>query len=420
MSGLNAALATALGSNTGSNFLFAPPSGELSPVSGTNVTLTSSAPTFSLDQPISSSGNILINTSGNLSIPANSGLAANNITLVTAGTFTNNAGSGALSVAEGGNWNVYSQNPANDTTGGLTPSFIQYNATYGVTTPDASGNGLFYTLAPVITASLTGTISKTYDGTTTATLTPSNFTYTGAVQGDTVTLNTPTTGTYASASAGTGLGVTASGISILAASNGSIPVYGYQLTSSTASANIGTILAAPAPTPTPGPTPAPTNILTININAAAGLVNQIPTFSATYAGPAINGLNIESVLGSLTYTITPFPVSGPGVYKITATGIAPDGYTLNIAPAYFTVVGDTPSILPTQITTNTLLPVLLPDPLGLASGFLSPGNALGFFQIDASTGNISQNGFNGLQTPLAQSSFFSTLQPATFAAGVKP
>ncbi|WP_267383142.1 YDG domain-containing protein, partial [Sphingomonas sp. GC_Shp_6] len=50
--------------------------------------------------------------------------------------------------------------------------------------------------AKALTASLTGGVAKTYDGTTAATLTGGNYALTGAVAGDAVALNNPISGSY--------------------------------------------------------------------------------------------------------------------------------------------------------------------------------------------------------------------------------
>jgi hypothetical protein len=434
LSSLNAALANTLGSNTASNFLFSVPNGQLSPNSGTNVWIAASAPSFTVDQPLTTSGNILINSTGNLTLAANDPITSgsgDNITLATGAVFTNNAGSNALNTGEGGNWQVYSQNPANDTTGGLAENYIQYNATYGVTTPAAPGNGFLYTLAPVITESLTGSVSKTYDGTTAATLSPDNFTYSGNIQGDTVTFSLPSSGTYSSANAGTGIEVTAGGISILSASNGNIPVYGYQLASPTISANIGTILGlAPPPNPNPNPNPNPSpagTTLTIDINNATSLTGQLPAFSATYAGAPVNGIDLASILSGLSYQITP-ALNGPGTYQISATGTAPAGYTLNIVDGTFTVVDGAPATLPTQTSLFApLLPNFLPEPVASSAiGLLAPINSLGLFQVEVTSnpiGSASPAAASGTQSSaLSQSVFFSGINDKTekYAAGAKP
>jgi len=47
-----------------------------------------------------------------------------------------------------------------------------------------------------LTASLTGTVSKTYDGTLAATLADANYNLVGVLSGDTVVLNDPTSGVF--------------------------------------------------------------------------------------------------------------------------------------------------------------------------------------------------------------------------------
>jgi hypothetical protein len=90
-----------------------------------------------------------------------------------------------------------------------------------------------------LTAGLTGTVNKVYDGTTAATLAPANYTLKGVVSGDTVALNNPTSGTYASKNIGSAIGVAVSGLAISGADAGN-----YLLSSTSASANIGTITQA--------------------------------------------------------------------------------------------------------------------------------------------------------------------------------
>ncbi len=174
------------------------------------------------------------------------------ITLVGS-RFVNLKGASAMS-APGGRWLVWSSNPSPfsgatpDNRGGLAYDFKQYNATYGVTPVQGTGNGFLYALAPTITPGLTGTVSKVYDTTTTAPLTAANFTPATGVDGDVITMTG--TGAYDNpnvAGSPTKL-VTASGIAATVTSSvadGSKPVYGYTLTSTTASANIGEITPAP-------------------------------------------------------------------------------------------------------------------------------------------------------------------------------
>ncbi len=61
------------------------------------------------------------------------------------GNFTNRAGPTALSVAAGGRWLVFSNDPANDTLGGLTFDFQQYGTTFAnASAVQGSGNGVVY------------------------------------------------------------------------------------------------------------------------------------------------------------------------------------------------------------------------------------------------------------------------------------
>src|SRR5207249_3306072 len=140
-------------------------------------------------------------------------------------------------------WLVYSTDPASDTRGGLVYNFKQYNATYGVTVVLGTGNGFLYSIAPSITPSLIGSVSKGYDGTTTATLAGGNYSLSGAIDGDTVTLNNPVSGNYDTKNVGINKNVSLSGLAIASATDGAATVYGYQLASSSANANIGTITA---------------------------------------------------------------------------------------------------------------------------------------------------------------------------------
>ncbi len=65
------------------------------------------------------------------------------------------------------------------------------------TTPSACADNTTSTINPAtLTAFLTGTVEKTYDNTTVATLSDANYSLTGVVTGDNVTLNNPVTGAY--------------------------------------------------------------------------------------------------------------------------------------------------------------------------------------------------------------------------------
>ncbi|MEX8512671.1 MAG: filamentous hemagglutinin N-terminal domain-containing protein, partial [Leptothrix ochracea] len=194
---------------------------------------------ITVNAPVVVDGALTLNAGNTLTLNApmtSNAASASALVMVAGQSFVNNAGANALSTPNG-NWQVWSANPAADTRGGLVYSFKQYNATYGVTTPaQATGNGLFYSLAPLLSPSLSGTALKTYDGNATAPITNLLLTATGAVDGDVVALSA-LSANYATPApnVATGLQVTASGISATA-SNGLAPVYGYQMASTTATA----------------------------------------------------------------------------------------------------------------------------------------------------------------------------------------
>jgi len=149
----------------------------------------------------------------------------------------------------------------------------------------------------VLTASLVGTVLKTYDGTATATLTASNYALGGTVHaGDTVTLNDPTSGFYVDKDAGTSKRVSVSG---LALDNSN-----YTLASTSVVGGIGTIKQAP---------------LTVTVNDATRSVGQDnPAFTVRLAGlVATDG---PTVLSGLTITTTATATSSAGTYVLTSAG----------------------------------------------------------------------------------------------------
>lgn len=82
--------------------------------------------------------------------------SGNAITLASGRNFINSSGSSAPFVLSGGGHSlVYSSNPAADTLGGMTGSFVRYGCTYGGSCPSgvsipSSGNGFIYTYRPTL------------------------------------------------------------------------------------------------------------------------------------------------------------------------------------------------------------------------------------------------------------------------------
>ncbi len=232
----------------------------LSGVVGGSVPLASLSFSSSADLlvgDIASSGDISLNAVGTFTIASAKTITASGGNIVIDPLRFVNYGN----LTASGYWQVWSTNPdpfnsdptIGDVVGNLVPDYKQYNATFGVTTVLGTGNGFLYTYAPTVTASLVGSISKVYDGSDSLSLTSANYALSGEVAGDSVVISNPTTGSYSSAGTGVGVNdvgtgktVQANGVAISSASNGSITVYGYALSSGSLSSSSGEITKATA------------------------------------------------------------------------------------------------------------------------------------------------------------------------------
>ncbi|MHB1881021.1 MAG: YDG domain-containing protein, partial [Acidithiobacillus sp.] len=211
-----------------------------------NATLTLSAYSgVNVNANVSGAGSVVMDAAnGNLTIASGVSIdGGTGVTLGTGASFINNSGANAVASASG-RWLVYSQNPAQDTTGGLTPNFIQINAPYQTAPIPTTGNGFLYNQAASLNVTgLSGTVGKTYDGTNAASIANSNVTTSGLIDGDTIS---SLVGSYGSSNAGTGISVTtpsaASDLNIV--DSAGISVYGYQLAGSPITTNVGTIIPA--------------------------------------------------------------------------------------------------------------------------------------------------------------------------------
>ncbi|WP_301101408.1 YDG domain-containing protein [Propionivibrio sp.] len=233
-------LATLVNNSLGSTTL-SPTALSSAAIAGSTVTLQASN-NLTVNSAVSVAGQLNL-IAGNV-MTLNAGItstALGDALQLSALSFVNTVGASALTTPNG-RWLVWSGNPASDTRNGLPYAFKQYNANYGVSAVQGSGNGLLYTTAPVISAALTGSVSKVYDATTTATLAGANYTSNGAIDGDSISLNNPASGTYDTRHAAIGgKTVTVTGVAIASTLDGALPVYGYQLASSTINGNVGAI-----------------------------------------------------------------------------------------------------------------------------------------------------------------------------------
>lgn len=208
-----------------------------------------------------------------------------------------------------GRWLAYLKDPGGHTFGMMGPGFKQYNASFGATVL-GSGNGVLYknTVPAVLTSSLTGMVSKTYDGGLGISLATAGFgpVTAGAIDGDTVTGVTISggTGSLTDPNVGAGKLVNAIGMTVTGVvGGGGIPlVYGYQVV---AGGNIGEVVPAPVVASTIGLSGSRvydgTNVVNANIFSLNGLVPGEAltlTGSGTVADKNV-GNNKPVTLGSL-------------------------------------------------------------------------------------------------------------------------
>ncbi|VXD01083.1 MBG domain-containing protein [Sphingomonas sp. 8AM] len=196
-----------------------------------------------LDDELTAPGtDVRITTPGGISIAKGGSLSGHDLILDGALGFANDGGAKALTAT--GRWLVFSGSPSYDRHGGLTPDFVQYNATAATTPAQATGNGFLYKIAPKITVELTGTASRAYDGTNIMNLTDANFTAIGGQVGDLIDFKYHV-GTVATPNVGDHLLVTVADLKIGdATTKNGVPVYGYSFAAPTVIGAIGQVTPA--------------------------------------------------------------------------------------------------------------------------------------------------------------------------------
>ncbi len=216
-----------------------------------------------------------------------------------------------------------------------------------------------------VTASLAGTVAKTYDGTTTATISADNLQLSGLVGDDVVGLD-PGVSTYGTADVGTGETVTVTGLSLTGTDAGN-----YVLANDTASGPVGVINAAP--------------LMVSGITAQDKVYDgttsaTIDTSAATLSG-IIGSDDASLVTGGAAGTFADKNV-GPG-QRVLVTGLSLSGAdagdyvispqaeaTASITPAPLTVTAN-----PATMTYGGTLPALTDSVSGLV-GADTVGTAL--------------------------------------------
>ena len=256
----------------------------------------------------------------------------------------------------------------NPTPSSITPAG-SYTVTYlsGLTSSAGytliPGTGLLYVIDPatlaLITASLTGTASKTYDGTNTAPLAPGNFLLSGFVNGDDAIV-TKTNGVYENSNVGSGILVSTT----LAATDftpvGSTNLANYTLPTS-ASGPIGNI------------TPAP---LTVAANPDSKVYNGTAYSGGngvSYSG-LMNGETAAVLGGTLAYGGTSQGAVNAGSYLITPSGLTSSNYTIGYVDGMLTI---TPAALDLMSVTANDASKTYGDTLTFTGTEFTPAGLLG-------------------------------------------
>lgn len=233
----------------------------------------------------SAGSNLELNGDINTSSPANDA-----VQLVAVGNFKNNTDA-SITTGTNGNWTIYSADPTGDVKGTkllAAYDYKQYGTKFGGPLL-GTGNGFVHAVSPTVTATLTGTATKGFDGNNVVTdLSGLSVTTSGVLDGDKVIITpTPiTAATYDNAAVGTGksIGSTYNVTSITTNE-------GKQIFNPTAGSFDGyTVVTNSTATGTISPLPAPVTALGFaSPRDDAGLGGLIPN------NPALNTMFIVSL-----------------------------------------------------------------------------------------------------------------------------
>ncbi|AKR44453.1 filamentous hemagglutinin N-terminal domain-containing protein [Methylophilus sp. TWE2] len=190
-------------------------------------------------QDIITNGDIINNHTGNDAVQ-----------LVAGGKFDNTKD---ISITTPGKWTVYSDDPTNDTKGSkllAAYDYKQYGTVFGGKLL-GSGNGFVHQVTPNVTATLTGTSTKVFDGNNTVTDLSGLSVVTGGVLDNDVVTFSPatspvTSATFDTAAVGTGKAITTGPYSIASfRTQENKPIFNAYTTVTNSSTATGSITAVP-------------------------------------------------------------------------------------------------------------------------------------------------------------------------------
>ncbi|MEK9212914.1 beta strand repeat-containing protein, partial [Sphingomonas sp. 2378] len=362
--------------------------------------------------------NVGVNKSVTLTNASLTGADAGNYVLAPIASGTASIGKATLTLAASGDSKVYDGTNASngavtvsglmagDQVNGLRQSFDGRNVGNRTLTVDnwtiddgnAGGN---YAVVKVdatgaiarklLTGQLTGAVTKRYDGTTTATLSPVNLD--GVVAGDALSV-TAASASYADRNVGTGKRVTVSGLAVNGADSGN-----YLLQNTAVSADIGTI------------TPRDLLVTLNNVSKTQGQVDPALSFTVggdgMVSGDSMSGVATRSAgEGAGTYTISGGSLSAGSNYRVAFTnGVftinrgSDDGIRV-ITPEVIREAGRLGNQLPPVMRDGTNISVVFGSGGGLWFPSTDPSNGTGsggFGSAGAGNGN-GGNGFSNGNT----------------------
>ncbi|MCW2367150.1 filamentous hemagglutinin family protein [Sphingobium sp. B7D2B] len=297
--------------------------GKLGPMSLTNKLDLFTSSALEINGAVTT-GSAVIRSVGDLTMTAGSSVSASgantSLQLATNGKFFNNSGAGALSAANG-RWLVWLQDPTNDV-GGLSYSFRQYGASYGITAPaQTTGNGVMYNQMPLLSISLKDNVTKVYDGTTDALLTQTNFLVTGLLGNDKASVYA--LGSFDNKNVGASKTVTADEMAVVVR-DGAIRIYGYGLANYTASAVMGSITPrALTASLTGGITRAYDGTTTASLSASNyALANAVSGDSVSLVMPATGIYDSKNAGTGKTVTVSGLALTGADAANYTVNSAA--------------------------------------------------------------------------------------------------
>jgi len=188
-----------------------------------------------------------VNMNGNILSGSN---ATDAVQLVAGRNFKNNTNS-SITTGATGRWTIYSNDPTGDVKGSnllATYDYKQYGTAFGGALL-GTGNGFVHQVTPTVTATLSGTSTKVFDGTNTVTdLSGLNLTTGGVLDNDVVTFSPAalTSASFDTAAVGAGKAITTGATTITSAvtNEGKVIYNGYTTVSNNSTAT-GSITAVP-------------------------------------------------------------------------------------------------------------------------------------------------------------------------------